>query len=99
MPDEGQPIAYGVLEPDVPVYSSQGDQVGTVDHVVAAPELDIFHGIVMCADGRRGFVAARQVARAQLAGGVSRSPPSSSGSAVSSTSQSALCRAQPQPIP
>jgi len=61
MPDEGQPIAYGVLEPDVPVYSSQGDQVGTVDHVVAAPELDIFHGIVMRADGRRVFVAAEQV--------------------------------------
>jgi len=61
MPDEGQPIAYEVLEPDVPVYTSDGEQIGTVDHVVAAPELDIFHGIVVRAGGRRVFVAADQV--------------------------------------
>ena len=61
MPDEGQPIAYEVLEPNVPVYSSQGEQVGTVDHVVAAPELDIFHGIVMRTAGRRVFIAAELV--------------------------------------
>jgi len=44
--DEGMPIAYEVLEKGVPVYASDGGQVGTVHHVVAAPEEDIFHGIV-----------------------------------------------------
>jgi hypothetical protein len=60
--DEGLPIAYTVLEQDVPVYASDGEQVGTVDHVVAAPEEDIFHGIVIRAHGDRRFVAADQVA-------------------------------------
>lgn len=45
--DEGLPIAYGVLEKGVPVLSSDGERVGTVHHVVSAPEKDIFHGIVI----------------------------------------------------
>ncbi len=45
--DEGLPIAYEVLEKGVPVYASDGGQVGTVHHIVAAPEEDIFHGIVI----------------------------------------------------
>ncbi len=60
--DEGLPIAYEVLDQDVPVYARGGEQVGTVDHVISAPSLDIFHGIVMRAEGARRFVAAEQVA-------------------------------------
>jgi sporulation protein YlmC with PRC-barrel domain len=61
--DEGNPIAYEVLEKGVPVLASDGDQVGTVHHVVAAPEKDIFHGLVITtpAHGRR-FVEAADVA-------------------------------------
>lgn len=60
--DEGFAIAYQVLERDVPVYAAGGELLGTVDHVVAAPDQDIFHGIVM-ADGKgRRFVAADQIA-------------------------------------
>jgi hypothetical protein len=60
--DEGLPIAYAVLESGVPVYASGGEQVGTVAHVVAAPEEDIFHGIVLdCEHGAR-FLPADQVA-------------------------------------
>jgi hypothetical protein len=59
--DEGLPIAYQVLDADVPVYAAGGEQVGTVDHVVAAPELDIFHGIVMRVGTGRRFVAAEHV--------------------------------------
>lgn len=59
--DEGYPIAYEVLETGVPVYASGGEQVGTVDHVIAAPEEDIFHGIVMRAEQSRRFVAADQI--------------------------------------
>jgi hypothetical protein len=66
--DEGLPIAYEVLEPGVPVYASGGEQIGIVAHVVAAPEVDIFHGIVL--DGEHGtrFVAADQVAALHEAG-------------------------------
>jgi hypothetical protein len=60
--DEGLPIAYEVLEQGVPVYASGGEQVGTVDHVICAPAEDIFHGIVIRAEGGRRFVAADQVA-------------------------------------
>ena len=60
--DEGYPIAYEVLEEGIPVYASDGVQVGTVDHVVAAPAEDIFHGIVIRAEGARRFVEADDVA-------------------------------------
>ena len=60
--DEGLPIAYEVLETGVPVYASGGQQVGTVGHVVAAPEEDIFHGIVLNGEHGPRFVPADQVA-------------------------------------
>jgi hypothetical protein len=62
MADEGLPVAYEVLETGVPVYASDGEQVGTVGHVVAAPQEDIFHGIVMRGEHGERFVAADQVA-------------------------------------
>ena len=60
--DEGLPIAYEVLEHDVPVYALGSEGVGTVDHVVAAPEQDIFHGIVVKTTAGQRFVAADQIA-------------------------------------
>jgi sporulation protein YlmC with PRC-barrel domain len=60
--DEGLPIAYEVLEKGVPVYSADGQQVGTVDHVVAAPQEDIFHGVVIRAASGSRFVSAEDVA-------------------------------------
>jgi sporulation protein YlmC with PRC-barrel domain len=60
--DEGLPIAYPVLEKGVAVLSSDGEQVGTVDHVVAAPEEDIFHGLVISTKDGRRFVEAADVA-------------------------------------
>jgi hypothetical protein len=60
--DEGLPISYEVLESGVAVYSADGEQIGAVDHVIAAVELDIFHGIVIRTGGTRRFVAADQVA-------------------------------------
>jgi uncharacterized protein YrrD len=61
--DEGFPIAYEVLEKGVPVLASDGEQVGTVHHVVAAPEKDIFHGLVIATPGHgRRFVEAADIA-------------------------------------
>jgi hypothetical protein len=60
--DEGLPIAYQVLDKGVSVFSSTGAVVGTVDHVVAAPAEDIFHGIVMRSVSGARFIAADQVA-------------------------------------
>jgi hypothetical protein len=60
--DEGLPVAYKVLEEGVPVYASGGELLGSVDHVVAAPEEDIFHGIVFRGEQGQRFVPADQVA-------------------------------------
>lgn len=60
--DEGLAIAYLVLDEGVPVYCSDGEQVGTVEHVLSVPSEDIFHGVVMSAEGARRFVAADQIA-------------------------------------
>jgi PRC-barrel domain len=49
--DEGLPIAYTVLEDGVPVYSSDGEQVGTVGSVLSAPEEDVFHGLLIKTPG------------------------------------------------
>jgi hypothetical protein len=62
--DEGEPIAYLLLERGVAVLASGGEHVGTVHHVVAASEQDIFHGLVITLAGQRDqrFVAAADVA-------------------------------------
>jgi hypothetical protein len=44
------------------VYAADGTSVATVDHVVAAEEEDIFHGLVIRTEGGPRFVAADQVA-------------------------------------
>jgi len=59
--DEGLPISYLALEHHVPVYDSGGSEVGSVDHVVAAPEKDIFHGLVISTGSRQCFIAAEDV--------------------------------------
>jgi hypothetical protein len=45
--DEGQPIAYQLLDPGVPVLASGGEQIGTVASVLSAPEKDVFHGLLV----------------------------------------------------
>lgn len=59
--DEGPPTSYEVLEHGVSVYAADGTAVGTVDHVVAAPAEDIFHGLVIRTDAGRRFVDADHV--------------------------------------
>jgi hypothetical protein len=61
--DEGLPIAYEVLEKGVAVHSCDGVFLGTVHHVVAARQQDIFHGLVIAVPGHgRRFVEAADVA-------------------------------------
>jgi Uncharacterized protein conserved in bacteria (DUF2171) len=47
MEDLGQPSSYLSLQKGVPVYSSDGKEVGRVEHVLAVPNLDVFDGIVL----------------------------------------------------
>jgi len=59
--DDGLPIAYEVLERNVPVYASDDELVGTVDHVVSAPQEDIFHGIVATIGGTSRLILAEDI--------------------------------------
>jgi uncharacterized protein YrrD len=54
VPDLGEPSSYLTLEPGTPVYSSDGDKVGTVDRVVADTVNDIFEGLVVDTSSLRG---------------------------------------------
>lgn len=61
--DEGQPIAYQMLEDGVPVLSSDGKQVGKVGAVLSAPEKDVFHGLLIETHGHGiRFVEAASIA-------------------------------------
>ena len=64
--DLGAPASYLTLEPGLPVYSSDGERLGKVEHVLAEPEKDIFDGIVFDASplpGGHRFVDAPEVDR------------------------------------
>ena len=62
MPDLGAPSSYLMLQPGVPVWSSDDQQVGTVQQVLAAPEEDIFDGIIVTTDDGPRFVEGADVA-------------------------------------
>jgi uncharacterized protein YrrD len=61
--DLGAPASYLGLETGTPVYSADEQPLGKVEQVRAAPELDIFDGIVISGSGLRGhrLVGADQV--------------------------------------
>ena len=64
MLDLGEPRSYLTLEKGAEVYSSDGEKVGKVEHVLAAPDQDIFDGIVLdksILPGGHRFVDAEQV--------------------------------------
>jgi sporulation protein YlmC with PRC-barrel domain len=61
--DRGAPMSYMTLEPGTPVFTSDGEEVGRVRHVLADPDADIFDGIVIEGRGGHRFVDAPEVAR------------------------------------
>jgi hypothetical protein len=70
MEDLGPPVAYLALPEGVPVYSSDGERIGTVEHVLAAEDADIFDGLVIdTADGHR-FADAPEIAELHERGAV-----------------------------
>src|SRR3954463_970161 len=65
MEDLGAPASYLTLAEGVAVYSSDGEKLGKVEHVLADPDVDIFDGIVLDTSvlpGGHRFVDADQVA-------------------------------------
>jgi len=63
MDDLGHPISYMVAKRGIPVFSSEGEKVGRVSRVLAAPEANMFDGIIFDSGGLNGrrFVDAPEV--------------------------------------
>jgi hypothetical protein len=62
--DHGNPASYLVLEDGTPVLSSDGREVGTVEHVLADADADVFDGLVVdmrAGPGGHRFADATQV--------------------------------------
>ena len=62
--DLGAPVSYLVVETGVPVYDPAGEEIGKLEHVLAAQDADIFDGLIV--DTRLGpggwrFADAEQV--------------------------------------
>ncbi len=62
--DRGAPIAYLVLEEGTPVYTSDGERVGRVEHVLADANVDVFDGLIV--DTRDGPGGGFRFADAEL---------------------------------
>ena len=65
MENLGAPASYLTLEEGRAVLSSDGQQLGKVEHVLADPDVDVFDGIVLDTSvlpGGHRFVDAAQVA-------------------------------------
>ena len=65
MEDLGQPSSYLTVQAGVPVYSSDGEKLGEVEHVLADPEVDVFDGLILDTSvlpGGHRFVDAPEVA-------------------------------------
>ena len=59
-----EPASYLTLEPGAGVYSSDGQRIGTVEHVLRDEESDIFDGLVIdvhLGPGGQHFVEAAEV--------------------------------------
>jgi uncharacterized protein YrrD len=64
MDDLGAPASYLTLEEGAPIYSCDGTELGRIEHVLAAPEQDIFDGLVIdrsVLPGGHRFVDSEQV--------------------------------------
>jgi hypothetical protein len=58
MPDLGAPASYLVLADGTAVFAAGGERVGTVEHVLAVPDDDIFDGLVLDTQSGRRFADA-----------------------------------------
>jgi hypothetical protein len=64
MEDLGHPVSYLVAKRGIPVFSSDGERLGRVVKVLAAPEANMFDGILFDTSwgpGGRRFVDAPEV--------------------------------------
>lgn len=63
------PISYQAVTRGTPVLTSSGTQIGTLEHVLQVPEVDVFDGIVIATKGGLRFIDAdyvQQITRSHI---------------------------------
>ena len=58
---DDEAISYQAAARGTPVLSSSGTQIGTLEHVLEVPEIDVFDGIVIATDAGLRFIDADDV--------------------------------------
>jgi hypothetical protein len=100
--DLGDPASYLILEAGAPVFSSDGQKLGEVEHVLAEPGADVFDGIVIDASplpGGHRFVDAPQVDRIYEGGVVLGIDASAAERLPEPSANPAALRATPDDVP
>ncbi len=64
--DDETVISYQAARPGTPVLSSSGTQIGTLEHVLQVPELDVFDGIAIATHHGLRFIDADRVRQFRL---------------------------------
>ena len=54
-------VSYREAVPGTPVFTRSGTEIGTLEHVLVVPSLDLFDGIVVATDWGLRFIGADQV--------------------------------------
>ena len=97
--DLGAPSSYMALADGTEVYSSDGERLGAVEHVLADTEVDIFDGIVFdssSAPGGHRFADASQVAEVYERGVVLTVDAAAAGSLPEPSENPAVMEAGPE---
>ena len=98
MDDLGPPIAYLALPAGVPVLGSDGVPIGTVAHVLAVEEEDIFDGLVLEVAGGHRFADAELVAELHERGAVLTIPAAEAGRLPEPSANPAAMSADPDDV-
>ncbi|HEY6279738.1 MAG TPA: hypothetical protein VIX86_25805 [Streptosporangiaceae bacterium] len=62
MPDNDElAISYEAASPGTPLLTSDGTEIGTLEHVLEVPDLDLFDGMVVATGNGLRFVDADQI--------------------------------------
>jgi hypothetical protein len=62
VPDNDEPvISYTAVTLGTPVLTSDGGEIGTLEHVLEVPDLDVFDGIVVATGDGLRFIDADQI--------------------------------------
>jgi hypothetical protein len=60
--DLGDPVSYLVVADGTAVVTADGREIGTVEHVLAEPDADVFDGVIVSTNSGHRFADAEQIA-------------------------------------